>query len=163
MCFQHYKRTKWPQISKQSAPVFISFLNFYRQVEMEKESNQLFISAEIFRWSFIEIDQAQEFPQNGREMSNKHPWKYNHYRIIKILKGALFVPISHFSWEAQSRFFSIKLKWKVLLLHCALGPNPKLAKPCLKRAWRDHSQKEKKMRRIICKENSWSNNRITEN
>ena len=72
---------------------------------MEKEGNQLFISAEIFRWSFIEIDQAQEFPQNGREMSNKHPWKYNHKRIIKILKGALFVPISHFSWEAQSRFF----------------------------------------------------------
>ena len=30
-----------------------------------------------------------------------------------------------------------------------LCPDPKLAKPCLKRAYRDHSQKEKKMRRII--------------
>ena len=118
MCFQHYKRTKWPQISKQSAPVFISFLNFYRQVEMEKESNQLFISAEIFRWSFIEIDQAQEFPQNGREMSNKHPWKYNHYRIIKNLERCPLCSQIPFFMRSSEQIFFIKLKWMVLLLHC---------------------------------------------
>ena len=100
---------------------------------MEKESNQLFISAEIFRWSFIEIDQAQEFPQNGREMSNKHPWKYNHYRIIKNLERCPFC--SHIPFLMRSLeqiLFLIKLKWKAPLLHWAIGPNPKLAKPCLK-------------------------------
>ena len=36
---------------------------------MEKEGNQLFISAEIFRWSFIEIDMIKR--KSSRKMAGK--------------------------------------------------------------------------------------------
>ena len=78
---------------------------------MEKEGNQLFISAEIFRWSFIEIDQAQEFPQNGREMSNKHTWKYNHSPVAFCLYGSgplLVALLAEENWEEAKLYALFK-------------------------------------------------------